>query len=421
LTLELIGRTEGGVKVHVDPMFPRLIRRDQLEADVYSLFLGVPEHSERPQWQRLSVELTPTAIAHGEREWLARSPTGEIKALPEARPKRAPTIVSLESGAARFVRRYEFHDIEVSGIPGLVRVPTPVLAIDVKGRRRSGNFRDLCRRIGDEVEDALRVISLLSRRQVRWTRIRHSSRGPKGNPWWEDGEWSRPMSATGNEVRRSALLNAYRLPPAALDQLVKAYRSLPFKAAAAASITYTIASFDAEVVDTQLANAFTGFEALVNGIGEATGSWRTMRRRQYDKLRAIMQREIAVFGTEHQLAEWQAAEVREKLAELQRRPIVERAYELLTEYAVEWSDLWPPGIDLREALRAAYRRRNDFVHAGRLPSPLRASADARRIRALSERLLLRCLGADPDWHDHFSFQDARDMATANVAQELGDL
>ena len=78
-------------------------------------------------------------------------------------------------------------------------------------------------------------------------------------------------------------------------------------------------------------------------------------------------------------------------------------------------------VELRTALKAAYKRRNEFIHSGSLPSPLQARVDAVRVRALAERLLLKRLGANAEWHDHHSYEDARDMASEHLARELGGL
>ena len=416
--LEFVGETESGRPIHVDPTFASAITRHRLEANPTSAFLGHETLSSLPERHRVHVELTPTPFAHPESDWLGTSFTGEIKAHSTIRKRRVSTAIPMRLGFARLILRYRFENCVVSGIGSLLRIPIPQIEVVVKSAARSKDVRSLMHAIGDDLQSALTVLSFLTRRHVRWYRMRHSARWQNA-PAFKEGEWSRVIASTPNDSRRPPLVNANKMPADGVRRLIRVFEALPYKSAAAASITYLVASYDAAVVDSKLVHAFTAFEALVTGIDSSNGAWRTLPRSQYDRLRIELASGLETFASRAGISRERLSELKEKLTELQRRPIVERAIELLEADHVEWRDLWPPGVELRLAWKAAYKRRNQFLHSGSLPSLLQARVDAVRLRALTERLLLARLGADADWHDPLSFEEAQLMSAEHLASELG--
>ena len=80
-----------------------------------------------------------------------------------------------------------------------------------------------------------------------------------------------------------------------------------------------------------------------------------------------------------------------KLPELRRRPYVDRLMELLDEYKPNVGILWPPGADIPSEIQALVRRRDTYIHQGKIDEYNTYIFDLERILNLTELLILRLL------------------------------
>lgn len=409
--LTLRGETEGGRPVRVEVVHFRGSRDRRIQATAQEVALGEPRAGFIPTWQSVSVSLSPTPLARPETDFLVNWPTGEIK--PHGRRRAKPTRATLATavGDAAFSLQYAFEEADVDGERSLLRVPVPTLVITVERGIRTADIGAVTDRLAADLEDVLRIVSSLSRRTVRWRRMRVVSRRDGHNgPEHHEYERLRAVAAEPpgeGRLQRTPLVNPYRLPAEALRTVVDRFRSLPFKESATAAIVYLGAAQTAGTVDARLAFGFTALEALVSGTGEEDGSAYAMTSAAARALTTRLKPVIRTFGTEREKAEHDVDAVVGKLAELRRRSITNRLVDLVHRLGVEWTDLWAPGASLKEAFGASYSRRNRFVHAGHLGHVLQASVDGRRAVMLAERVLFRLVGGDTDWHDPATFEDAR--------------
>jgi hypothetical protein len=396
----------------------------RFEANATEVIVGATElEGGIVERQQLDLRLWPTPLALPEVDNVFRWWTGEIRAddaIP--RVEATPWLVPLGVGNARFSRRYAWEEARVGGERSTVRVPYASLSLATGESRRSLSPLEVSDIALREAEDVMSVLSLLSRRHVRVSRITVTTR--YGPPVPNFGELSRirasPASARPDR-RERALVNPHRMPPTALATLVERYRGLPFKDALASAIIYLVVARDSEFVEARLTNAYTAFEAIVSAVGEHLGTAQALGGSAFAALAKRVRAEVKRFATERSLTDEVLASLIAKVPELQRAPIAGHAAQLLTRNNVEWRDLWASGTDLHTALAAAYGRRSRFIHAGQIGSIGQAAIDASRITILAERFALALLGGDAAWHDSLSFEESRYLAVeeAELQREEG--
>jgi len=360
-------------------------------------------------WQVINCYLWETPIAQPEVDHFERWWTGELRGHRLPGSKKAPiNRITFSLGRFRFSLHFDF---EVSATPTarelLLRIPRPTLYANLTKSRRDSDIRKLLLTLESELDDFTRVLTFLSRRHVRWSRMTVMTQMEQ-NSQTEISEYARIRGSRSSHRPRdiAGLINPYRLDPDALDQLFQAYRSLPTKKSVGAAIIYIIAAYDSVFVDAKLATAYTAFEAVVSALSEQAGRSRTLSSNAFHRLSRALKKTISEFAVTEQLLNEEADALTAKLPELQRRPIVNQAVMLIETMHVQWQDLWPAGLTLQEVIQPIFARRNRFIHAGDIGHVRQATADSRRLLVLTERLIFALLGGNTDWFDFNSFRHA---------------
>ncbi len=80
------------------------------------------------------------------------------------------------------------------------------------------------------------------------------------------------------------------------------------------------------------------------------------------------------------------------LGELNRRTLVERWYDMIQRFDLSLVPLlWPAGADIRAELGAINRRRNIYIHQGRIDDYVPYVRDLWRIQRFAELCILKLL------------------------------
>jgi len=80
------------------------------------------------------------------------------------------------------------------------------------------------------------------------------------------------------------------------------------------------------------------------------------------------------------------------LAEIKRRPIVNKIIDIIRKYNIDHSDIWDCNkTNLEKEIRAIFNRRNMLTHASEPMSGLQMYKDLIRLQALCERIILAVL------------------------------
>jgi hypothetical protein len=371
-----------------------------LHAEASELLLESPRVDGQVERQEVMVILTPTPIATPTRSFLIQVPdTGELKALNE---DREPDIVTWNPifGRGEFLQRYTFEQVRVAGQPSLVRVPEPSIRLELHEDVRDDDPYRAAQRVRESVDLLLRLISFLSRQHVRWHTMRVTTRcRPESAVFEQRFEWRRSDGSIGPKSAFGRLVNPYRAPRDYLERMYAVFDGLTYRDAVSAAILYLVASTQERFLESELVNAFTALESLIDGIVAVSGRRKLLLGAKGDRFRRVMEAQIDTFCAQEGLDATTRDALVSKLPELNRPTITSKVEAIVAEVGIAWKDLWPTHESLSVGLQESYKIRNTFIHTGKLPPALRAHLESVRVRALCERLLYRLLGGEDDWRE----------------------
>lgn len=351
--LVLRGRTENNHDVLLPEVHQRRWVAGRLEAYAWDLRIDcVPQEDALPD-QRVTVYLTPTPLPVPRPFFLVFNQNGELSPLPERDGKERPDdVVTTSAGGASFTRDYLWETVDVAGVQGDLRIPAPALHLTIAAHARSADPMETLQHVNGALADVLDVLSFLSRRFVRWTRMYLSSSRSEGEKVldYRTSEWWRTIGSPRDGRSREPLVNLNRMPPDGIERMLAAYRSKAHRSLRAA-ITYSLAVQERTHLEAAFTSAITALEALLKAT-EPPGS---------------------------------------------KMVTSKRAAAMIETAGVRWDDLWPAGTALETALKAIFDRRNTFVHEGVFPEITQAHVDTERLALVCERVLFSLLDGDEDW------------------------
>lgn len=391
----------------------------EFEAVAQTVSVGISVLEGACDHQHIRIDLWPTGLDDPEVLYPALYWTGEIKAKRTKSELLRPKVwLRVARHRVRFSKHYTWDDAIVGGQRGIVRIPVARLSGPVHARMRSLSVEQLCDALEPDLDDLARLLTLLSRRHVRWSRIEIATRSRRGDGV-EHNTYQRIRGSHSSQRLRETqpLLVPGRMPPGWLEQLLANYRALPAKDSIAGAIIYLTVARDSPFVDGAVANAFTAFEASLNALSRPTSAF-SLGSSEFGRLASDVRATVRRFGTEKALPSDTIASISRKIPELRRRPIVDRAVEYLTSKSIDLSGLWPPDVHLSDGLGAMFQRRNHFIHAGELGGIHQASTDAERFIVLTERMLLHALGVSDEWVHPFVRSDSAHLT--NVPEPAGE-
>nr|AEO45963.1 hypothetical protein [uncultured bacterium] len=366
---------------------------DFIEGIVKCIDIGDFTFSDQPERQTVLVRFTPCPIAEPEVTSLVRYWTGEIRPYREEDGNRDVNL-DTDIGVASFSRHSVYEDAQVDNMVANVQVPVPTLSITVNEVDLTNNLHYLIERLTYFLGSLETLLSFLSRRQVRWVQIEVVTElgGEAGIK-----SARRLQTAYGSDLPPEPLVVPARLETSDLGSLMSAFQESQYQEPVEHAVHYLNSHWRPGFIEGKFGNAFIGFETLINGISSVDGSDTTLSQRMFKRLRGEIDRHIKRFAEENSISIECRKELYGKVGELQRRPIIPRALQLIELYAVPWRDLWPQGADLEVELRKAYSRRSKFMHTGKIDDYRAAIADAQRVHSLGERLIYNLVGAKRAW------------------------
>ena len=407
------GKLDWGVDVFIPQVQPAGHRIGEFRGTAQEIVIGPSSLPQKPRRQRVSVHLWPTPIALEEVDDLVHWWTGEIKPARRLRgkkQKRRDPKIQFAIGGFDFAQHADFDYVRIADIKSTVVIPRPTLFGSVRAKYKTDDLDKLFSQFSDELDDFARVLTFLSRRNVRWSRMHLTSDVSENDKsHWVEQRRIRASYSTKGQREREPLINPHRLSPDDLNNIYQAYRASPIKQSLASAIIYTVAGYDSTFADSRIANAYTAIEAVVSGLTEHDESAYTISKPLFKKLAKKLRTNITEFADTVKIDPLMATAITNKLPELRRRPIIDQVVDCIREHDIAWKDIWPDGVELRGAIGKLYKRRNRFIHSGQLGNVGQASVDAERLLIITERLIFRLLNGNPAWHDHFSFRIAPEL------------
>jgi hypothetical protein len=173
------------------------------------------------------------------------------------------------------------------------------------------------------------------------------------------------------------------------EKLHENYQVSQYKTVIGRTIPFLLMSYEQGYFESHIANTYSALETMVAGLsldgdGETENSLSSGDfRRLTKKIRSVIRAEISDEKTRDRITG--------KLGELNRRPILDRLMALLRKYKVPVEKIWAPNTDVSIELGKIIKRRNLYIHQGRIDDFGQYYDDYSRLRDLIELWILRLL------------------------------
>jgi hypothetical protein len=140
-------------------------------------------------------------------------------------------------------------------------------------------------------------------------------------------------------------------------------------------------------IEPRIGIIYSALDGFMNGLDTDNQVAYQLGSSRFDKLSKKLRRLIREEVDEQEIADG----IIKKLPELRRRSFVERLLMLIERYDLNVTKLWPPGADIASELQALVRRRNVYVHQGKIEDYGPYLLDLYRILNLIELWILKLL------------------------------
>jgi hypothetical protein len=233
---------------------------------------------------------------------------------------------------------------------------------------RNVSLGEILHELVEELEGGLTLLSLVNHQRLAWYQARASllpaqegiaprARRPELSAFARRSQWLGYASESGNRwvVYPERFSGIFR-------QLVDRYEASPSRDLIRQTITFLLASYEEGYFTARLGSLYAALEGLVDRLSQDSGIAYLLDKAPFDrlakKLRAVIREEVP----QQEIA----GEIIGKLAELQRRSYIKRLLPLLREAEVPMDKLWPIGANIEEEWQRLLKRRNEFIHQGRV-------------------------------------------------------
>jgi len=298
-------------------------------------------------------------------------------------------------GAAEFIDYYEYEPARVGLDQALMRVQRCRVNIRYEPAG-TVSLRSIVTTLQEELDEPLWVLSFLSRRRLAWYEADIHFRPAQGQ---RDGEFrqvtvrqkqwlgfeserQREMSWVGLLVKRDALIDQL------FEQMLENYRVSEFKEVIRQVIPFVLAAHETGYTETRLGILYSGLEALISGLCRDDGNQGSiLDRQQFSQLRRKLNEVVKQEVHDNSCAQM----IIDRLGNLNQRSYADRLLALAGKHGVDLRKLWPSGADIASEVKMLIRRRNTYIHQGRIDDYGVHYVDLYRIQNLIELWILKLL------------------------------
>jgi hypothetical protein len=298
-------------------------------------------------------------------------------------------------GEAELIDNYEYHRDEKVGLDqAMIRVQRCQITIEIQPAGVV-SLRTILSDLEDALNEALWLSSFLSRRRIAWY-------GAEAIFFPGDGltkdvrqaiarrrQWLGFKSETQTDPSWmiDLLVKKQALKDGLFQQLLVNYETLPFHNTIRRAIINLLMSYERGYLEAQLGNVYAALEGLVDGLDQDVGVTYLLGSARFKRLSKKLRQFIRDEIEEQDIAEG----IIKKLPELRRRAFWDRLLLLLEKYDLDVTKLWPPGADIPSELQKLIKRRDIYIHQGKMDDLNLYLFDFNRVQNLVELWILKLL------------------------------
>ncbi len=297
-------------------------------------------------------------------------------------------------GLAELIDHYDYVEDKVGIDAATIRIRRCQAHLVIKPKGRY-SLEKLIRGLPDAFDETFWFISFLSRKRIVWHSVEVNAFPSEGSSEFREAVAHRQSWLGFLEEQRyeqtsiDILLKINELRNGLFEKLHENFMASPYKTLIRRTIPFLIMSYEQGYFESHIANTYSALETMVAGLSSdadqdvglllSTGDFRHLTKKLKDVIRAEIDDGDIQDG------------ISSKLGELNRRPILDRLTTLLERYQVPMAQLWPPDSNIKEQLHQIIKRRNLYIHQGRIDDFHQYYRDYTRLRILVELWILKLL------------------------------
>lgn len=296
-------------------------------------------------------------------------------------------------GSEESIQRVKRHAIEIT--------------VDIAG---TNSLKTLVSNLSDALDEPLWILSFLARRRVVW----HSAEAEfisdqshntadvrrvvaQRRCWLGYDDWTE-----GGNSRHWPLVKRQALSDGLFQTMVSEYLGSAHKEVIHRTIAYILMAHERVYMESQIGSAYLALESMVSGLGpdDDPEVGNILSNSVFRRLSKAIKKSLEEAAPNESVV----SAMKEKLAELNRRTILEKLLVLLERYAVPVRKIWSEQYDLKGELHSIIKRRNDYIHKGTMGDLRLYYADMTRLTNLLELWALKVLDCPDEAIDDRSIQ-----------------
>lgn len=274
------------------------------------------------------------------------------------------------------------------------------------------SLRSILAELPSVLDDGLQVLSLLShRRVVIYSASAHTVPDKETSASRGYGADARYIRLIKEDVysEDDGLVPRERLRGDLFGELVATFGTLPdaLRDPVRQALLYLLVSYERGYIEAQLGGLYGAVESLVSGINRSNGQEYLLSNGQLKRLAPLIEkvvREAMPSLRPDDTAERReevVAGIVEKLPELRRPAYRRRLRDMLETAGIDLAALWSAGADIDVELEGLLKRRNNYIHQGKMFAGDAAEEQAYlddygRLQVLIEWWILRLLRCPHD-------------------------
>jgi hypothetical protein len=274
------------------------------------------------------------------------------------------------------------------------------------------SLQEAVTQIGQELEDALRLCSLLGRCRVDWFQAE-----AQFIPDTQDDR-ERQLASRRLRTKRQRGLKAskksvgfheYQRSPVNVEvlrdgyfaRLLTSYRTSILHSTIHEAIPHLIVSRELGFFEPSLGILYSALEGIIDGVSNSRNLSYTLGNSAFEKLSKVIRQAIREKVTDPLVQE----SIINKVGELRRRSFKDKLIDVINIYDIDPKKLWLTHENLKQELYAIISRRNNFIHQGKTEDKDAYIYDFLLLQNLVEMLILKILGCDEEKLNLQAYED----------------
>jgi hypothetical protein len=302
-------------------------------------------------------------------------------------------------GLAELIDNYNYVDEKTGINKTVIRIQRCQIVIKFKSTGLV-SLGDILRELPTILDETLWLVTFLCRKRIAWyagKAVFIPGAGPTKNfkqAIIHRRSWLGYESQMGaGESQLDLLVPPKELRKELFQELITNYETSEHKEVIRRTIPHILMSYERGYLEAHIGNAYLALESLVAGLSldkddtVAQLLQSAAFKRLTKKIKQTIHEEVKDPAT--------AQGIIKKLGELNRPSFLDRLMKLIEKYDMAVATLWPSGVNIESELHDILKRRNIYIHQGRLDDIDRYLYDFVRLRNLVELWILKLLNC-PD-------------------------